>query len=147
MKKILALVSIMVLGFASIIAISSTNLDVDSFEVFIGDVDGDGIDDLYLSSIPKFVLIAMEITIPLTVLDAEPVLFKGNGDGTYQDPVAWSTAVDIGSMSVANYSIHTGDFNGDGIQDLFFQSNSIIYQSIILSGANGDTALTSLPSN
>ena len=141
MKKILALISIMVLGFASIVATSSTNLDVDSFEIFIGDVDGDGTDDLYLSSIPKFVLIAMEINIPLTVLDAEPVLFKGNGDGTYQDPVAWTTEVDLGSMSVANYTVHTGDFNGDGIQDLFFQSNSISYQSIILSGASGDTAL------
>ncbi len=131
----------MVLGFASIVATSSTNLDIDSFEVYIGDVDGDGNEDLYLASIPKFVLIAMEINIPLTILDAEPVLFKGNGDGTFQDPIAWDAAVDLGTMSVADYTIHNGDFNGDGIQDLFFQSNSISYQSIVLSGSNGDTAL------
>ena len=141
MKKALTLISIVVLGMISIYATSSTNLNVDSFEVFIGDVDGDGADDLYLAAIPRLLIIAEDINIPITIFDAKPILFQGYGDGTLREPTVWEAAVNLGDMSVANYTLHSGDFNGDGIQDLFLQSDSISYQSIVLNGDTTNLAL------
>ncbi len=142
MKKILALVSIMAMTLVSLSVWSSTDLDDDAFNIYIGDVDGDGYDDLYLASIPNFVLLAMDITIPLTLYDTSSVLFKGDAYGSFENSIAWSNNVNVDSLTLADYTVHTGDFNGDGVLDLLLQSNGISYQNIVLSGSTGDTPFT-----
>jgi hypothetical protein len=74
-------------------------------EVAIGDVNGDGIPDL-------------AVTDSCTKLrdgsctDAKVIVLLGNGDGTFQPQIAYSTG-GIGAFAVA-----IGDVNGDGRPDL-----------------------------
>ncbi len=60
------------------------------------------------------------------------VIILGNGDGTFQAPVLYSTG-DVASISM-------GDFNGDGLLDIALTDNS--QQNVIFFTGNGDGTFT-----
>ncbi len=63
------------------------------------------------------------------------VIILGNGDGTFQTPVLYSTG-DVASISM-------GDFNGDGLLDIAVTDNS--QQNVIFFTGNGDGTFTKDP--
>jgi hypothetical protein len=60
------------------------------------------------------------------------VIILGNGDGTFQAPVSYSTG-DVASISM-------GDFNGDGLLDIALTDNS--QQNVLFFTGNGDGTFT-----
>ncbi len=71
-------------------------------QAVIGDFNGDGTLDIATAN----------------YTDNDMTVMLGNGDGTFQAPVAYSTNITSSGYGSEPYSITAGDFNGDGIQDI-----------------------------
>src|SRR5258708_4884435 len=69
--------------------------------VAVGDFNGDGLLDLAVANQGSTDIQGSEIVL----------VFLGNGDGTFQDPLTLTAQSHPSSVAV-------GDFNGDGVQDL-----------------------------
>jgi len=107
------------LRFAKPVAYDSDGLGADS--VAIGDLNGDGIQDLVVANGQQngngdF---------------GEVAVLLGNGDGTFQSAVTYSTGA-YGATSVA-----VGDVNGDGIPDLVVGNDCLDLQGEICAGSVG----------
>src|SRR6266436_6398742 len=87
----------------------------DPISVAVGDFNGDGVPDL---------VVADRVSNNVSVL-------LGNGDGTFQTPVAFATGTRPQSVAV-------GDFNGDGKLDLVVANEGSNNVSVLL--GNGDGA-------
>ncbi len=102
--------------------------------IAISDLNGDGIPDLvvanYCQGVQQFTCVGY----------GEAAVLLGNGDGTFQPAVTYSTA------SYVAYSIAIGDLNGDHIPDLvvanwcqsFDQEGCTAYGSVSVLLGNGD---------
>jgi hypothetical protein len=88
--------------------------------VAVGDFNGDGISDL---------AVANAGTSP-DYTDGGVSVLLGNGDGTFQDPVSFTTGARL-PVSVA-----VGDFNGDGWPDLAVANSASNNVSILLNDSN-----------
>jgi hypothetical protein len=75
--------------------------------VTVGDFNGDGKPDLAVT----------DSADPTGVAPNYVWILLGNGDGTFQSPVAYQ-------LTVAPNDVVVGDFNGDGIEDLAIAGNS-----------------------
>tara|TARA_R110001599_G_scaffold249359_1_gene449214 strand:- start:461 stop:7405 length:6945 start_codon:yes stop_codon:yes gene_type:complete len=115
-------------------ALASTNFDVDDYEIYRGDVNGDGYEDIYLHAKQKFLIIAAEIAIPIPFTSGTSLLINGD-TGAIQE---WTADVNISQLQVADFKILMGDFNGDGLQDLLLQGKSASEDSLIIYGASGN---------
>ena len=113
--------------------LSDTNFRSDSYDVFYGDVDGDGIDDIYLRAVDKYVLIAIMNNAPILYQDGPSLLLAGNGSG-FDDPIEYTQTVDTSSLSPDTHSVLIGDFDGDGEPDILLQSRSSSRPSAIVFG-------------
>jgi hypothetical protein len=107
------------LRFANPVAYDSGGLGADS--VAIGDLNGDGIQDLVVANGQQngngdF---------------GEVAVLLGNGNGTFQSAVTYSTGA-YGATSVA-----VGDVNGDGIPDLVVGNDCLDLQGEICAGSIG----------
>jgi RHS repeat-associated protein len=113
-------------------ALASTNFQADSFDIYVGDVDGDGsiYDDIYLKAKEKILIIASDISIPIPFRDSESILISG-ADGSLQ---TWLADVDVSLLEPATFEQLFGDFNGDGIKDVLLKSIDASQQSLIVYG-------------
>jgi hypothetical protein len=78
-----------------------------NFSVVIGDVNGDGIPDLVVGNYLQCI----------TCTEGAVSVFLGDGDGTFQAPVSYSSA------GYEVYSVAMGDVNRDGRTDLVVTNN------------------------
>lgn len=105
--------------------LSAGHLEVGAYfsDPAFGDFDEDGNADLGLVAYPLGTMI-----------------FRGNGDGTFEEPIH----VSIGAPGGTNYPpdmIVTGDFNGDGHRDLLIHERpSRQYRSLLLGRGDGTFA-------
>ena len=126
----------MVLSLAGFIpAHAATNLSADDYDIYIGDIDGDGDDDLYLHAKEKILLIASDITVPIPFRDEESLVL----DVVTGEIQPWLAEVNLDNMTLVDMDILVGDFDGDGLADLFLKSNSSSYDSYVLYGDSGDS--------
>jgi hypothetical protein len=99
--------------------------------ILSGDFNGDGVTDLAYS------LTGYPLPVPGTT--SVPGLFVqfGNGDGTFQAPVAMSVGAPNSNSFYGESTV--GDFNGDGISDL--ANIDLLYQDTLLGQKSGSFAL------
>jgi hypothetical protein len=94
-----------------------------SFGVVIADFNGDGNPDLAVANVSSFTASGSTISV-----------FPGNGDGTF------GPAVQYNPVALPIYLMVAGDFNGDGLPDLLFTTESDAFPAqvgVIFGGANG----------
>jgi RHS repeat-associated protein len=129
MKKVFAAITMLLLLMGSALS----NIRFDSYENFFGDVDGDGIADLYLKARNQIVILSMEINTPIVYRDGPSLLLRGRSDGSYDNAVTWSDDVNTSGLAKDLFLIKAADIDGNGSDDLLLQSkhvsryNAIIY--------------------
>ncbi|MFT3848690.1 MAG: SpvB/TcaC N-terminal domain-containing protein [Propionivibrio sp.] len=80
-----------------------------TFNIYVGDYDGDGISDLYLIS------------------DTNLYFCKGGADITTPNAINCIATYSGASKWKSTYGIYVGDYNGDGISDLYLVSDTNLY--------------------
>jgi hypothetical protein len=132
-KKLINLPVIISILFSalSLNLMASTNLQLDSFEVFevTGDIDGVEDEVFYFKAKQKILLIASEITIPIPFSDSSSFIVTSDGS-----IVEWLSEIPESLLAPVDMEILSGDFNGDGLLDLFYKTNVTSYGSMIAYG-------------
>ncbi len=111
------------------------NLNLNAYDIFYGDLNDDGINDIYFRGKRQFILVHGEISVPIILPAPDSFWIRGLGSG-YDEPLINSTLTDseISAMELTPFDlgdIHSGDFNGDNQNDLLFTG---ISTSFILAG-------------
>jgi hypothetical protein len=91
--------------------------------IAVGDFNGDGVPDLAVAS---------QCGSSLTCGTGAVTLFLGNGDGSFQAPVTYS------SGPGSSYFVATADFNGDGKLDLAVANQTGSNSNVMILLGNGD---------
>ncbi len=113
------------------------------YDVYLGDVNGDGVDDIYLKVPDIFVLLHGDISVPLLIESELPsyLISSVNVDSPfYAEPVI-DASIDISQLTMSNGIVRLEDVNADGIPDLVFDSPNILH-SFALDGDLGQNGLT-----
>ena len=117
-------------------ALATSNLQADSFDVYINELDG----EIYFKAKEKILLISSDISIPIIYQDSESLMVTGEGVNATIQPAPDN--VDMSNFEPVDFDLFFGDFNGDGITDILFKGKNNIQQSMIVYGAS-----SSVPSN
>ena len=89
-----------------------------AYDVYEGDVDGDGYTDVYFSRVPDFIpIVSSGLLIPITVEAVGSYLLTGKSDGSFNAPVVDETVSVSGLTKLASSALEFGDFNADGLSD------------------------------
>ena len=115
--------------FLSVTSAHAIDFRGEDYEVYLGDINGDGTDDIYLHVPDKFVFIFGAISIPLLIKsDAPSYLLNSfsNGDSFYLSPMVDET-IDASNLSKLSSGVTRSDLNGDGVSDLRISSGSLLY--------------------
>lgn len=143
--RLLSLVA--VLNCISIISEPAFAVDFDQYryDVYIGDRNGDGFDDIYLSARNSIIPIHGEVLIPISAQIADNYLLLSMSDGSYSDPVI------VEDINTDNFKISTSatlfDFNNDGIMDLLIGQQGTSLGNIALLGRADTDFIPTLVSN
>ncbi|MFL0810700.1 MAG: FG-GAP-like repeat-containing protein [Agarilytica sp.] len=116
------------------------------YDVYLGDVNGDGIDDIYLKVPDTFVLLHGDISVPLFVDSEIPSYLVESYSGEtnlYLDPVVDET-IDISSLVKSEDVATLADVNGDQIEDLVFASADLLYDISIDGDENSQPKIVSV---
>ncbi|MDI9244829.1 RHS repeat-associated core domain-containing protein [Marinobacter sp. CHS3-4] len=111
----------------------------DSHEVFVADYNSDGIEDVILRSATKEVSIPYDVKVTLSG-DHPSFVLLGAGDGSYVVQAATPTGLANLNLVASDYSLISGDFNGDGENDLYLKSDTQT-DFVLHSSENGAVAL------
>ncbi len=126
------------LAFALMLAVQATlvhatSLAADAYEVYVGDFNSDGYDDLYFQAQSRFVLIGVEIPVPLSVVLGDSFLV----DGRTQSIQSVAGTLNTSGKPRLNAQVFTGDFNGDGRTDLLYRVLDGSFDTFALLGSSG----------
>lgn len=100
----------------------------DNYEIYLGDVDGDGDDDFYFQQKPWYLILHGEIATPIQIQNNFAIY---NNGGNYSSPVAFSfSAVDL-LARVTNGSLKKGIWN----QDIFLVAQANGSNTLLIRGA------------
>jgi RHS repeat-associated protein len=132
MKKLLLVL------FLSLIVVTAVGLSfqIDSYDVHYGDVNGDGVSDVYLDAKQKILLLGGEVITPVSYTDGPNYLMLGNNDGSFQPYEEWTQEVDLSLLHTGKFKIYLADMDGNGREDLLLQSSHASTNSIILYAAH-----------
>ncbi len=132
------------------------------YDIYLGDLDGDGDSDYYFHSERTFVLVGVDIPIPVFVDGPSPfALFFDSATQTYSQSRAYSLTDDQireFGLTLANLNNHYAvlpDMNGDGVEDLFIQGAGSLLNGLVIASLKGqiptaidipDSGILTLPS-
>lgn len=123
MKKNIA-VALLVL--VSTFCQASTNFSKNSYLIYYGDLNYDGMGDYYFHPKENVVLIASDITIPIMVKPESGFYIDGSSAKISEKNL---DATAIGRLSEFDGEVLIGDFNNDGHNDLLVKSNNSVIRS------------------
>jgi len=135
-------VGLAALGFADAAFHTARALEwgPDTHEIFQGDFNNDGINDIYLRARPQNenIPIPYDINVNLDVVTGiRDVVLQANGDGTYitiYDPP--SAQVQGIAWTASDHTLVFDDFNNDGQQDVLIRANNAGDSHIVLFSFN-----------
>ena len=99
---------------SGIVQAESIKVDTNSFDVYLGDLNNDGLDDFYFHELPLFVLIHGDISIPLTIKKYISFVIYSTSDGFEESELFSLTNEEIVSLVGAN-SLRPASLNSDVI--------------------------------
>lgn len=140
-------VSLTVLIAFFVISASAISFRLDSYLHYVGDVDGDGIEDLFLSARDKFIFLNIEVITPVAYQDGPDYLLPGNQDGSYGDTIVWDKKVDLTHLELSDFKTHLADVDGNGVKDLLLQSSHVDRDSVVLYGGSDKSIIGSYSFN
>lgn len=115
------------------------SISLDKVDVYFGDINGDGISDYYIHRMVYVPIgVGTSFVVPL-VKDRYAIL--GVEGGSYEDVVEWPDPVDVNALPLVDLAV--ADFNGDGFQDAFIQSDDIGRNSILIYSDGSDPYIAS----
>ncbi len=106
------------------------------YDVYLGDVNDDGIDDIYLKVPDTFVLLHGSISVPLLIDSEVPSYLISSIDGdlpSYASPVV-SENIDESLLAKVTSGVYLVDQNGDGVLDLLIDKLGSMPYNIVLNG-------------
>src|SRR3990167_3499167 len=103
-----------------------------SHQVLEGDINNDGVTDLFLRPNNKVIPVGQRASIPL-LIQAQPFLLLGNilGEFSVEQEVTASQASGQW-VATSRYKIHAGLFNADSEPDFLFQAKAVGKSSFLL---------------
>ncbi|GAA6166523.1 RHS repeat-associated core domain-containing protein [Sessilibacter corallicola] len=111
----------------------AVDFDQSQYDVYIGDRNGDGRDDILLVAKDSIIPIHGEVLVPLAVQLSENYAIE-SGPGFYYDPVTLSDAeIDLSGFSLATNTV-IYDYNNDGQLDLVIGQQGTSLGNIALLG-------------
>jgi len=115
-------------GYAS----ASTNLQADSFEIYFGDVNGDGYDDIYLKAEETFLIIAAEINIPIPLpAEFQSYVIWGESGGTFNPEIEARTVSDLSGFT--QLESYVGMFVS-GSNELLIRAHTTSMMNLVVGG-------------
>ncbi len=120
-------------------AVHAVEFNDADYEIYIGDINDDGIDDVYLQAMDGLILLHGDIITPIVIPPSGPsyaILSNGN---SYSEPVVQS-GVDTSNFALLTSDDYTvSDINGDGLDDLLINPVGNMPFSVSIAGSNGNT--------
>lgn len=124
---------ILLVGLSPITAHAATDFDIDQYEIYYGDFNGDGSDgDVYFHGLEKIILLHGSIITPIEIKGASGFAYYQNGDGSPK-------ALDIPKNELQYYTKvadHHGytlsDLNSDGRLDIVIRLSSVNEEQVLL---------------
>lgn len=112
----------------SLFPFSAHSAELDRYKFYIGDINSDGIDDLYVEN-KLWVPIGAGVSVVIPVFDSAYALM-GTINGSYAEPVQLFSPLD--KQLLQEIAVILYDFNGDGIDDVFIHSLDKYVNSVLL---------------
>ncbi len=129
----------MILIIFSLFAIQANAIEFkgEEYELYIGDVNGDGLNDAYLKVPDTFILIHGDISVPILLDSPIPSYLIASVDVSspyYAEPVI-DESIDISQLIKSTEDASLVDLNGDGIPELQISSPLLVY-AFAINGEN-----------
>ena len=123
---------VLVALFSLFVSVAISAVRSDSYVAYWGDVNGDGVPDIYLNANEKFLILGFEVAIPIRYTDGPNLLIRGNSDGSFQNAVVWNNAVNLSGLVASTHTAYFADVDGDSVTDLLLQSAHVSRDNIVV---------------
>lgn len=124
---------------ASLSSVQADEFLSSKYDIYRGDVNGDGYQDIYLYRKDDIVIIASKPIIPLAIGVDASYLMTGSSGGLYGAPVL-NNGVDVSTLVEQSSGVSFGYFDGDGLDDVIIQALGVGEQSLLLTGSSQGTS-------
>ncbi|MDM3872676.1 FG-GAP-like repeat-containing protein, partial [Porticoccus sp. W117] len=120
---------------------SAVEFGSNDYEVYSGNLNNDGCEDIYLKAKERVILITVDITTPILIPPAgssyKILSSVVDNQCTYPDAnVLVDETIDVTSLTAGAYQYVSGDFNNDGFQDVRLVPASSSNSALTLAGGS-----------
>ncbi|UTW46449.1 hypothetical protein KFE80_06105 [bacterium SCSIO 12696] len=128
---------------------SAVEFGSNDYEVYSGNLNNDGCEDIYLKAKERVILITVDITTPILIPPAgssyKILSSVVDSQCTYPDAnILVDESIDVASLTVGGYQYVSRDFNNDGISDARLLPAVSENASLIIAGGNSPSFLDTI---